>query len=44
MSGLSHYAKHLLAGAAAVFVSGLLMVNSLAVSAQQVNSVAGILA
>ena len=33
-----------MAGVAAVFVSGLLMVNSLAVSAHEVSSVAGILA
>ena len=44
MSGFSHYVKHAMAAAAAVFVSGLLFVNSLAVSAQEVQSVAGILA
>jgi len=44
MSKFSHYAQHVMAGLAAVFVSGLLMVNSLAVSAHEVNSVAGILA
>jgi hypothetical protein len=44
MSNFSFYAKHLMAGVAAVFVSGLLMVNSLAVSATEVHSVAGILA
>jgi hypothetical protein len=44
MSNFSFYAKHLIAGVAAVFVSGLLMVNSLAVSATEVHSVAGILA
>ncbi len=44
MSGFSNVAKHVMAGLAAVFVSGLLMVNSLAVSAHEVNSVAGILA
>ena len=36
--------RNLLAGVAAVFMSGLLMVNSLAVSATEVHSVAGILA
>ena len=36
--------RHVMAGVAAVFVSGLLLVNSLAVSAHDVNSVAGILA
>ena len=41
---VSYYAKHLMAAVAAVFVSGFLMVNSLAVSAQEVHSVAGILA
>ena len=44
MSNFSFYMKHLLAGVAAVFVSGLLMVNSLAVSAHEVSSIAGILA
>jgi hypothetical protein len=44
MSNFSFYAKHVMAGLAAVFVSGLLMVNSLAVSAHEINSVAGILA
>ena len=44
MSNLSFYAKHLMAAVAAVFVSGLLMVNGLAVSAHEVNSIAGILA
>jgi hypothetical protein len=44
MGQFSFYAKHVMAGLAAVFVSGLLMVNSLAVSAHEVNSVAGILA
>ena len=44
MSNLSFYAKHAMAALAAVFVSGLLMVNSLAVSAHEVHSVAGILA
>jgi len=41
---VSHYARHIMAAVAAVFVSGLLMVNSLAVSAHEVHSVAGILA
>jgi hypothetical protein len=44
MSNFSFYAKHVMAGLAAVFVSGLLMVNSLAVSAHEVNSIAGVLA
>ena len=44
MSGFSHYLKHAMAAAAAVFVSGLLFVNGLAVQAQEVQSVAGILA
>jgi len=44
MSGLSHFARHALAVVSAVFISGLLLVNSLAVSAQEVHSVAGILA
>ena len=44
MQGFSHYVKHAMAAAAAVFVSGLLFVNSLAVSAHEVHSVAGILA
>ncbi len=41
---MSFYAKHIMAAFAAVFVSGLLMVNSLAVSANEVHSIAGILA
>ena len=44
MSGFSQYVRHALAAAAALLISGALMVNSLAVSAQQVGSVAGILA
>ena len=44
MSNLSYYLRHVMAGVAAVVVSGLLMVNSLAVSATEVHSVAGILA
>ena len=44
MSGFSQYMKHAMAAAAAVFVSGLLFVNSLAVSAHEVSSVSGILA
>ena len=44
MSNFSFYAKHVMAAIAAVFVSGLLMVNSLSVSAQEVHSVVGILA
>lgn len=41
---MQNFLKHAMAGVAAVFISGLLMVNSLAVSAHEVNSVAGILA
>ena len=44
MSNFTYYLRHAMAGVAAVFVSGLLMVNSLAVSATEVSSVAGILA
>ena len=44
MSNFSNYARHILTGFAAVFISGLLMVNGLAVSAHEVSSVAGILA
>lgn len=44
MSGFSHYARHAMAAVAAVFISGALLVNILAVSAEQVHSVAGILA
>jgi hypothetical protein len=41
---VTYYAKNIMAAIAAVFVTGLLMVNSLAVSATEVSSVAGILA
>jgi hypothetical protein len=44
MSGFSHFARHALAAFSAIMISGLLMINSLAVSAQEVHSVAGILA
>ena len=44
MSGFSMFARHALAVVSAIFISGLLMVNSLAVSAHEVHSVAGILA
>ena len=44
MSGFSHFARHALAAVSAIVISGLLMVNSLAVSAQEVHSVVGILA
>lgn len=44
MHNLGYYMKHALAGAAAVLISGLLFVNSLAVSAHEVNSIVGILA
>jgi len=41
---MTNFAKHFMAAATAVFVTGLLMVNSLAVSATEIHSVAGILA
>ncbi len=41
---MSSYLRNAMAAVAAVFISGLLMVNSLAVSAHEVHSVAGILA
>ena len=41
---VSYFAKHLMAAVAAVFVTGFLMVNSLAVSAQETHSIVGILA
>ena len=44
MSGFSMFARHALAVVSAIFISGLLMVNSLAVSAQEAHSVVGILA
>ena len=44
MSGFSHFARHALAAVSAIMISGLLMVNSLAVSAQEAHSVVGILA
>ena len=44
MGNFSFYMRHAMAGAAAVLISGLLFVNSLAVSAHEVNSVVGILA
>jgi hypothetical protein len=44
MSGFSHYVRHALAAVGALMISGLLMVNSLSVSANEVSSVAGILA
>ena len=44
MSGFSIFARHAFAVVSAVFISGLLMVNSLGVSAHEVHSVAGILA
>jgi hypothetical protein len=40
----SSFARHALAVVGAVFISGLLMVNSLAVQAHEVHSVVGILA
>jgi len=44
MLGFSQFARHALAVVGAMFISGMLMVNSLAVSAHEVHSVAGILA
>lgn len=44
MSKFGVYMRHVMAAAAAVFISGLLFVNSLAVSAHEVHSVVGILA
>lgn len=44
MSNFGFYMRHVMAGAAAVFISGLLFVNSLAVSPHEVHSIAGILA
>lgn len=44
MSGFSYYMRHALAALGAVVISGVLMVNSLAVSAEEVHSVMGILA
>lgn len=44
MLDLSNFARHAMAAIGAVVISGLLMVNTLAVSAQEVSSVAGILA
>jgi len=44
MRDFNHYMRHVTAGAAAVLISGLLFINSLAVSAHEVSSVAGILA
>jgi hypothetical protein len=44
MSGFSSFARHALAAVSAVFITGLLMVNSLAVQAHEVQSVVGILA
>ena len=41
---VSHYARHALAAIGAVMISGMLFINSLAVSAHEVSSVAGILA
>jgi hypothetical protein len=44
MTGISMFARNAFAAVAAVFISGMLMVNSLAVSANEVHSVVGILA
>jgi hypothetical protein len=44
MAVFSNVARHTLAIVAAVLISGLLMVNSLAASADEAHSVAGILA
>ncbi|MEO6153001.1 MAG: hypothetical protein ABIT09_10805 [Croceibacterium sp.] len=44
MTNFSNFTRQALAAVAAVFISGMLMVNSLGVSAQEVHSVVGILA
>lgn len=44
MTALSTFSRNAMAAVAAVFISGLLMVNSLSVSAHEIHSVAGILA
>ena len=44
MTTFSNITRNVMAAVAAVFISGMLMVNSLAVSASEVHSVAGILA
>lgn len=44
MSDFSHYARHAFAAVGAIMISGLLMINSLAVSTTEIHSVAGILA
>lgn len=44
MKTSSNYSRHVMAFAAALFITGTLTVNALAVSPKQVHSVAGILA
>jgi hypothetical protein len=44
MTQFSNFARHAMAAFAAIAITGILAVNSLAVSAQEVHSVAGILA
>ena len=44
MKTSSNYARHAMAFAAAVLITGALTVNAFAVSSKQVHSVAGILA
>jgi len=44
MTAFSHYSQRLVAGFAAIAISGLLFVNALATQAAEVQSVAGILA
>ncbi|MEO6389015.1 MAG: hypothetical protein ABIT16_03705 [Croceibacterium sp.] len=44
MTNVSYFMRHALAVVGALFISGTLLVNGLAVSAAQVHSVAGILA
>jgi hypothetical protein len=44
MLNVSHFMKHALAALAAVFITGTLMVHSLAQTPEQIHSVAGILA
>ena len=44
MKTTSNYSRHVIAFVAALFITGTLTVNALAVSPKQVHSVAGILA
>jgi hypothetical protein len=44
MASFSNFARHAMAALSAVFISGLLLAHGLATSAQEIHSVAGILA